>query len=111
MASDISTIMSGTTAKGKAEAYSVKQLITAQDLSAKYKKLKDARAMQDIQWQLNLNFLAGKHYSYYNRAARRIDELPTSDGEKPRYRIRLKSNMILPGAQGLVAKMTKTKPV
>lgn len=95
----------------KNDMYSVSQLTTAGDLTKKWQSLKSARNLLEIQWKLNLAYYQGRQYTYYNRNAQRIEELPSSDGDKPRYRVRLKSNQIMPGTQSLLAKMTKTKPV
>jgi hypothetical protein len=95
----------------KNDMYSVSQLNTAADLTKKWQALKTARNLLEVQWKLNLAYYQGRQYTYYNKNAQRIEELPTSDGDKPRYRVRLKSNQIMPGTQGLLAKMTKTKPV
>lgn len=87
------------------------QLKTASDLVAKVDVLRRGRAPFDNQWKLNLAFYKGKQYSYFNRASRQISTLPTEDGDKPRYRVRLVSNQIITGSQSLLAKYTKTKPV
>lgn len=91
-------------------AGSITKLATAADLNRKYNWLKSARQPLENQWKLNLAFYKGRQYSYYNKAARRIESLPVEDGEKPRYRVRLVNNQIITGSQSLLAKLTKTKP-
>ncbi len=56
------------------------------------KKVEDLRRQRETlerQWKLNLAFYKGKQYVFYNRKSRRIESLPTDDGDKPRYRVRL----------------------
>lgn len=89
---------------------SLTNLITARDLNRKLDWLKSARLPLDNQWKLNIAFYKGRQYSYYNKAARRLESLPVEDGEKPRYRVRMVNNQIVTGAQSLLSKLTKTKP-
>ena len=89
----------------------VSQLSTAADLRRKMDSLRTGRQRQERQWKLNLAFLRGNQYSYWNPSAKRIESLPTEDGEKPRYRVRIVSNQISIGVQSVVSKMIKTKPI
>jgi hypothetical protein len=73
--------------------------------------LRQGRQRLENQWKLNLAFYKGDQYSYFNRALGQLHRLPTEDGDKPRYRVRLVSNQIVTGAHSLLAKYTKTKPV
>ena len=90
---------------------SLKQLKTGADLKERVEQLKRGRQYLDAQWKLNLAFYKGRQYTYYNRSARRLENLPVEDGEKPRYRVRIVNNQIVTGAHSLLAKFTKTKPV
>jgi len=63
------------------------------------------------EWKLNLAFYKGNQYAYYNKRSDRIESLPTEDGDKPRWRVRIVDNHIQPGVQGYVSMLTKTKPV
>lgn len=99
------------TGAAKRDSLSVSKLQTAADLCRKFEQLKRGRQSMDSQWKVNLAFYKGRQYVYWNRQANRMEELPTADGDKPRFRVRLVSNQILTGAQSLVAKYTKTKPV
>ena len=77
------------------------------------KKVDDLRVQRDLlerQWKLNLAFYKGKQYVFYNRKARRIETLPTDEGDKPRYRVRLVSNQIAPNTQSLLSRLVKSKP-
>jgi hypothetical protein len=77
------------------------------------KKVDDLRRTRDLlerQWKLNLAFYKGKQYVFYNRKARRIESLPTDEGDKPRYRVRLVSNQIAPNTQSLLSRLVKSKP-
>lgn len=89
----------------------VSQLKTAKDLCNLLNALRMARFRKEIDWRLNLAYYRGQQFSYWNPAARRIESLPTEDGEKPRYRVRMVSNQILPGTQSLLSKLVKTKPI
>lgn len=89
---------------------SITSLGSVAELNRKFDWLKSARQPLENQWKLNLAFYKGRQYSYYNKAARRIESLPVEDGEKPRYRVRLVSNQIITGSHSLLAKLTKTKP-
>ena len=68
------------------------------------------REVMERQWKLNLSFYKGKQYVFYNRRSRRIESLPTDDGDKPRYRVRMVANQIAPLSISLLARLTKTKP-
>lgn len=96
---------------GKDATKSVARLQTPADLTKKLDSLRRGRTQMENQWKLNLAFYKGRQYTYFNRAARRIESLPVDDGEKPRYLVRLVSNQIITGSQSLLAKYTKTKPV
>lgn len=93
-----------------AEYQSFAKASDAPALVKKFKELERGRADLERDWKLNLEFYKGNQYSYYSKSARRIESLPTEDGDKPRYRIRLVSNQIMPGTSALVAQLTKTKP-
>ena len=68
------------------------------------------REVMERQWKLNLSFYKGKQYVFYNRRSRRIESLPTDDGDKPRYRVRMVANQIAPHSISLLSRLTKTKP-
>jgi hypothetical protein len=91
------------------QAKSLSELKTADDLVNKMKRLREGRSRMELQWKLNLAFYKGRQYSYISRN-RQIQSLPTDEGEKPRYRVRLVSNQIATGLASLLAKYTKTKP-
>lgn len=92
------------------ESLPVSRLSKAIDLQKKYDSVSRSRQLLDRQWKINLAFYKGRQYVYFNRRSRRIESLPTEDGEKPKYRIRLTSNQIAPGTQSLISKLLKTKP-
>src|SRR6266581_3100216 len=97
-------------AQGPAATASSK-LTTAKDLCAKLDSIRSARSMREKDWKLNLAFYEGRQYSYWNPSAKRIETLPTEDGEKPRYRVRIVANMIVLGVQSVISKLIKTKPM
>lgn len=94
-------------------AKSISQLKSTEDLTKHFESLRRGRQLLESQWKLNLAFYKGRQYSYVNRHApggAQVQSLPTEDGEKPRYRVRLVSNQVITGTHSLLAKYTKTKP-
>lgn len=83
---------------------------SAAGLVKKFKEIERGRADLEREWKLNLEFYKGNQYSFFNKSSRRVETLPTDDGDKPRFRIRLVSNQIMPGTSAMVAMLTKTKP-
>ena len=83
---------------------------SAASLVQRVDELERQRELMARQWKLNLSFYKGKQYVFYNRTARRIESLPTDDGDKPRYRVRLVSNQIAPNTQSLLSRLVKSKP-
>ena len=73
-------------------------------------ELQRQRNLLERQWKINLAFYKGKQYVFYNRKSRRIESLPTDEGDKPRYRVRLVSNQIAPNSQSLLSRLVKSKP-
>jgi len=86
------------------------KLKSASDLLQRVDTLKSARQRFEKDWALNLAFYRGKQYVRYNPVTRQVYALPTEEGEKPRYRVRLVSNQVVTGAHSLLSKLTKTKP-
>lgn len=83
---------------------------SAASLVKRVDELERQRELMLRQWKLNLSFYKGKQYVFYNRAARRMESLPTDEGDKPRYRVRLVSNQIAPNTQSLLSRLVKSKP-
>lgn len=100
-------LKSGTARGGLA----VSQLKDASTLVRKVDSLKRGRYELEREWKMNLAFYKGNQYISYNKSSNQIDYLPTEDGEKPRFRVRIVSNQIQVGAHSLLSKLTKTKPV
>lgn len=96
--------------KDAARVKTIAELKTAADLTEKLNELKKHRKRYEDDWKLNLAFYRNNQYCYVSKAGR-LETLPTEEGEKPRYRVRLTANQITPGVQSLLAKLTKTKPV
>ncbi len=82
----------------------------ANKLVKKVDELRRQRDLLERQWKLNLAFYKGKQYVFYNRKSRRIEALPTDEGDKPRYRVRLVSNQIAPNTNSLLSRLVKSKP-
>ena len=82
----------------------------ATSLVKRVDELQRQRESLERQWKINLAFYKGKQYVFYNRKSRRIESLPTDDGDKPRYRVRLVSNQIAPNVQSLLSRLVKSKP-
>lgn len=95
----------GTTPASMAREKDPAKLVKAFD------RVKTRRERMEREWKLNLAFYKGNQYAYYNRRSDRIESLPTEDGDKPRWRVRIVANQIQPGVQGYVSMLTKTKPV
>lgn len=91
------------------EPYAASGGSSAEELVKKLKKLQMDRQEMERTWRINYAFYKGKQYTFFNSRTRRIESLPVGEGEKPKYRVRLISNQIMPGTQSLLAKMTKTK--
>ena len=85
-------------------------LKTASDLEKRRKQLQDGRRDDSRDWALNRAFFNNNQWAFYNKINGRVEALPSEDGEKPRYIVRLVSNQILPGVMAYVAMLTKTKP-
>jgi hypothetical protein len=83
---------------------------SAASLVKRVEELQRQRDLMERQWKLNLAFYKGKQYVFYNRRTRRIESLPTDDGDKPRYRVRLVSNQIAPNTMSLLSRLVKSKP-
>lgn len=98
--------------QGSGGAYKgVADLVSASDLTKRRKQLQDIRWSDSRDWALNRAFLVGNQWAFYNRTNATVQTLPTDDGDKPRYIVRLVSNQILPGVMAYIAMLTKTKPV
>ena len=82
----------------------------ATSLVKRVDELQRQRNLLERQWKINLAFYKGKQYVFYNRKSRRIESLPTDEGDKPRYRVRLVSNQIAPNSQSLLSRLVKSKP-
>jgi hypothetical protein len=82
----------------------------ATSLVKRVDELEQQRETMLRQWKLNLAFYKGNQYVFYNRKSRRIESLPTDEGDKPRYRVRLVSNQIAPNTQSLLSRLVKSKP-
>lgn len=76
----------------------------------KMRSFRDRRYSIEREWKLNLAFYKGNQYAWYNRRSDRIESLPTEEGDKPRWRVRLVDNRILGNTQTYVSQLTKTKP-
>lgn len=82
----------------------------AAHLREKRLELDVLRQTDNRDWALNREFYKGNQWVFWNNTASRIDTLGVEEGQKPRYKVRLTSNVIMPGVQQLVAQMTKTRP-
>jgi hypothetical protein len=79
-------------------------------LSEKRKELESLRLEHVADWAQNREFYRGNQWVFWNDTAGRIETLGVGETQKPRYKVRLTANVILPGVQQLVAQMTKTRP-
>ena len=83
---------------------------SAARLVKKVDSMQRERQLKERQWKLNMAFYKGNQYVFYNRKSRRIESLPTDEGDKPRYRVRLVANQIAPNTQALLSRLVKSKP-
>src|SRR4051812_1062378 len=74
-------------------------------------KLKKARSGLERQWRINLSFYKGQQWVFFNPGTGQLENLPTLEGEKARFRVRITSNHILRASSSLLALLTKSKPV
>lgn len=88
----------------------ISQLLTASDLQKRFDHDKAQRSRHENQWKENLAFYKGRQYTFFSNRTRRLETLPTSDGEKSPHVIRIVSNQISPGLQSWAARVLKTKP-
>lgn len=82
----------------------------ASSLAEKRKELDTLRADHSREWAQNIEFYNGNQWVFWNTAANRIETYAVDDSDKPRWKVRLTSNQVLPGVTTLVAQMTKTRP-
>ena len=90
---------------------SVTKLTTATKLAGKRKELDSIRSQDVREWALNRAFYNGNQWVFWNKSSSLVETLPTQDGDKPRWKVRLTSNQIRPGVQHYVAQLTKSKPM
>jgi len=95
---------------GSTRTKPLSQLKTVEDLCQKLEALRTHRTPLERQWRLNLAFYKGRQYTYYAPRSDRLETLGVDEGTKPRHRVRVVSNQIMPGAHTLLAQLTKTKP-
>jgi hypothetical protein len=86
-------------------------LKTAEQLAAKRQELEQLRFEHTKDWALNREFYRGNQWSWFSRYSGRVEALPTEDGDKPRWKVRLQSDEIKPGVMHYVAQLTKNRPV
>lgn len=86
------------------------QLKTADQLASKRSELSTLRTQEVREWALNRAFYKGNQWVFWNRMSSQVEALPTLEGEKPRWMVRLTANQIRPGVQHYVAQLTKNKP-
>lgn len=90
---------------------SVTQLKSADQLSSKVKELEELRNTDKREWAQNRAFYRGDQWILWNRTSQQVESLPTQDGDKPRWKVRLTSNQIMSGVNHYVALLLKTKPI
>jgi hypothetical protein len=83
----------------------------ASSLREKRLELNTLRQDDNKQWAQNREFYKGNQWVFWSESGNRLETYGVNEGQKPRYKVRLTANVILPGVQQLVAQMTKTRPV
>jgi hypothetical protein len=97
--------------EGKKPALLMRDVVSdANHLREKRLELDVLRQEDSRAWSLNREFYRGNQWTFWSDAANRVETLGVEEGQKPRYRVRLTSNVIMPGVQQLVAQLTKTRP-
>jgi len=66
----------------------------------------DLRRPFDQRWQINLSFLAGRQYVFYNRSAELLQQIMMRKG-----RLRIVDNKLLPRFQKQVSRMIRNQPI
>lgn len=84
---------------------------SASSLKERRKSDELIRVDDSREWAQNSEFYKGNQWVFWNRFTNRVESLPVQDGDKPRYKVRLKQNKIRKGVHRWVAQMTKNKPV
>lgn len=79
-------------------------------LAEKRRELDVLRNDDAKEWTQNKEFYRGNQYVQWNSVSNSIQTLGTDDTTRPRYKVRLVNNLILPNVNQLVAQMTKTRP-
>jgi hypothetical protein len=101
-----------TTQSTKAQNIALSSVIkSASSLKERRKADELIRVDDTREWQQNIEFYKGNQWVFWNRASNRVETLPVQDGDKPRYKVRLKQNKIRKGVHRWIAQMTKNKPV
>lgn len=93
---------------------SIRELTDAPSLAAKRRELESLRHRDKVDWTLNREFYRGNQWAFWNKqypGGGRLETEPVDEGDKPRYKVRLVNNQILPGVQHYVAQLVKNKPV
>lgn len=90
---------------------SFSKMKTADQLADKRRELETLRTNDVREWAQNRAFYKGNQWCFWNNVSGQVETLPVAEGDKPRWKVRLTSNQILPGVQHYVAQLTKTKPV
>ncbi len=80
-------------------------------LAEKRRELDTLRTEHAKEWALNREFYNGNQWILWNKYSASVDTLGVEETDRPRWKVRLTDNRILPGVTQLVAQMTKTRPV
>lgn len=80
-------------------------------LREKRLELNTLRYDDEKQWAQNRSFYEGRQWVWWSDSKKGLEGYGTEEGQKPRYKVRLTANAILPGVEQIVAQMTKTRPV
>src|SRR3970040_587677 len=83
----------------------------ASSLREKRLELNLLRQNDNKEWSQNRAFYMGRQWVWWSDSKNGLEGFGTEEGQKPRYKVRLTANQILPGVQQLVAQQTKTRPV
>jgi hypothetical protein len=105
-------LYASTTESSKAKNIAVSTVVkSASSLKERRKGDEQIRTDDTREWAQNREFYKGNQWVFWNRASNRVETLPVQDGDKPRYKVRLRQNKIRKGVHRWIAQMTKNKPV
>jgi hypothetical protein len=100
--------------EAKSPRLSVRTIKDVSQLADKRRELEQFRHRHKIEWVLNREFYDGNQWSFWNKGwpnGGRLETDPFSNGDGPRYKVRLTVADLKEGVQHYVAQLTKNRPI